>query len=121
MGFSEAVKSAFRNYVNFSGRSRRPEYWYFVLFLFLVGIVTGLADFGIFHTPESDIGPFSAIFVLATLIPSLSVAVRRLHDIGRSGWFLLLALIPVIGALLLIYWLCQPGTPGPNTYGNPVA
>ena len=46
---------------------------------------------------------------------------RRLHDIGRSGWFLLLALIPVIGALLLIYWLCQPGTPGPNTYGNPVA
>jgi len=121
MGFSEAVKSAFRNYVNFSSRSRRPEYWYFVLFLFLVGIVTGLADFGIFHTPESDISPFSAIFYLATLIPSLSVAVRRLHDIGRSGWFLLLALIPVIGALLLIYWLCQPGTPGPNTYGNPVA
>jgi uncharacterized membrane protein YhaH (DUF805 family) len=119
MGFFEAVTSAFSNYFNFSGRARRSEYWYFALFLFVVGIIAALIDFSISRT--LDIGPVNSIFTLATIIPSLSVSVRRLHDIGRTGWFLLLALIPLIGIIVLIYWACQPGTAGPNPYGNPVA
>ncbi len=119
MGFLEAVTSAFSNYVNFRGRARRSEYRYFALFMFALGIIATLIDFGITRT--WDIGPVNAIFTLATIIPSLSVSVRRLHDIGRTGWFLLLAFIPLIGIIVLIYWACQPGTPGPNAYGDPVA
>jgi len=115
MGFGQAIAAGFRNYVNFSGRASRPAYWYFVLFLFIAGIVTALIDFGVFGATE--IGPTNAIFTLVTLLPSIAVGVRRLHDTGRTGWWLLLAFLPIIGIILLIVWFCQRGEPGPNAYG----
>ena len=118
MNFTEAVTTAFQNYFNFKTRSRRSEYWYFSLFLLLLGIATGLVDQLVFSTETTDIGPLNGIASLATLIPSFSVSVRRLHDIERSGWFLLLVLIPIIGWIILIYWMCQPGTSGQNEFGK---
>ena len=118
MNFTEAVTTAFQNYFNFKTRSRRSEYWYFSLFLILLGIATGLADQLVFSTETTDIGPLNGIASLATLIPSFSVSVRRLHDIERSGWFLLLVLIPIIGWIILIYWMCQLGTSGQNRFGE---
>ncbi|MGD9828359.1 MAG: DUF805 domain-containing protein [Hyphomicrobiaceae bacterium] len=117
MGFLEAVSTAFKNYVNFSGRATRPEYWWFTLFLFLVSLLTAGIDMGVLGYQE--IGPVNAIFALATLLPALAVSVRRLHDIDKSGWWLLIAFIPLVGLILLIYWACQPGTPTANTYDSP--
>jgi uncharacterized membrane protein YhaH (DUF805 family) len=120
MGFGQAIASGFANYVNFSGRSSRPAYWYFVLFLFIVSIITAIIDVTVFGAEQ--IGPLNAIFSLATLLPSLAVSIRRLHDIGRTGWWVFIALIPLIGWILLIVWACQRGEPGPNAYGPaPVA
>jgi uncharacterized membrane protein YhaH (DUF805 family) len=115
MGFGQAISSAFANYFNFKSRAARSEYWYYALFLLIAGLATLLIDFAIFG--PRDIGPVNAIFTLATIFPSLAVSVRRLHDIGRSGWFLLLAIIPLIGLIILIYWACQPSDPQPNKYG----
>lgn len=119
MSFSQAVSSAFSNYINFQGRARRSEYWYFALFLFVVSIVTFFIDVAIVGLER--LGPVNTIFSLATIVPSLAVSVRRLHDIGRSGWFLLLILIPLIGIIVLIYWACQPSDPQANQYGPPPA
>jgi uncharacterized membrane protein YhaH (DUF805 family) len=118
MGFTEAVSSAFRNYFNFSGRAPRSEYWYYTLFLFIVAVVAVIIDFGLLGA--KDIGPANAIFTLATIIPSLAMSVRRLHDIGRTGWWLLISFVPLIGIILLIYWACQPSDQGPNLYGERV-
>ena len=115
MGFAQAVSTAFANYFNFSGRARRPEYWYFGLFVFIVGIVAALVDIVLGYP---DLGPASVVYTLAIIIPSISVSVRRLHDIGRSGWWSLLALIPIVGIIILIYWACLPGEPGTNQYGS---
>lgn len=114
MGFGEAIASGFRNYVNFSGRSDRPAYWYWVLFGLLAGIVTSILDSTIF--PFSYPSPLNTIAGLILLLPGLAVSARRLHDIDRTAWWLLLAL-SIIGAFVLIYWACQPGTPGPNRFG----
>ncbi|WP_409432573.1 DUF805 domain-containing protein [Litorimonas sp. RW-G-Af-16] len=112
MGFVEAVKSGFARYVDFSGRSSRSEYWYWTLFTFVVSLalsfLTGMVEiFGI----------VSMIFSLGTLIPSIAVGVRKLHDIDKSGWWLLIAFIPLLGALYLIYLFVQRGTVGPNRFG----
>jgi uncharacterized membrane protein YhaH (DUF805 family) len=122
MSFTRAVSTALSNYVNFSGRSARPEYWYFALFLVLVGIAASLIDLALgFVDVDSGLpGPLSIIFTLATILPGLSVSVRRLHDIGRSGWWVLISLVPIIGVILLIYWACQRGEPQANAYGSPM-
>ncbi|MEL6253733.1 MAG: DUF805 domain-containing protein [Bacteroidota bacterium] len=113
---------AFKRYADFSGRSRRKEYWYFVLFNLLVYIVLFAADMAIISSGSAGLGIFSGIYALATLIPSLAVAVRRLHDIGRSGWSILFGLIPVIGAVLLLIWYTTDSDAGSNAYGlNPKA
>ena len=114
MSFSEAIKTCFSKYATFSGRATRSEYWYFFLFNFLVSFV--LSFLGNF----SSIKLFEVLgylFMLATFIPTLAVAWRRLHDIGRSGawWFILL--IPLIGWILLLVWLCQSSQMQPNDYG----
>lgn len=114
MGFMDAVKSVFGNYAAFSGRARRSEYWYFVLFNFLVSFALGFIG-GLLGDNVSTV--LSSIWSLVVLIPSLAVAWRRLHDIGKSGAYFLLILIPLIGAILLIVWFCQPGQPGDNQYG----
>jgi uncharacterized membrane protein YhaH (DUF805 family) len=111
MGFVDAVKSGFSNYVNFSGRACRSEYWYWVLFAVIGAIVTVIID--------SVIGLqiTYTIFALATFLPGLAVGIRRLHDLDRSGWWILLFLIPLIGAIILIIWFCSKGTDGPNRFG----
>jgi uncharacterized membrane protein YhaH (DUF805 family) len=119
MGFTQAIASGFRNYVNFSGRACRSEYWYWVLFTLLGGIVTGIVDYGAF--PEASMSPLNSLFNLACLLPSLAVAIRRLHDIDRTGWWFLIVLT-VIGAILLIVWACFRGTIGANRFGpDPLA
>jgi uncharacterized membrane protein YhaH (DUF805 family) len=109
MGYFDAVAAGFRNYFDFQGRATRPEFWWFVLFLFLLGLGTAVADasFGLAGPDGMMSGPINMIASLATLIPSLSVGARRLHDIGRTGWWQLLGLTG-IGILVLIYWWCQP-------------
>jgi uncharacterized membrane protein YhaH (DUF805 family) len=118
MSFFEAIGSGLRNYASFSGRAVRSEYWYFVLFLLIVGIVAELLDFFLFPLQMvfQGIGPLHILSSLALLLPSIAVSVRRLHDIDRTGWWALLYLTG-IGTLWLIYWACRRGTVGPNRFG----
>ena len=117
MGFMDAVKSVFGQYANFSGRARRSEYWYFVLFNFLISFVLGFIGGLLGEKIGTVFTVISGLWSLVVLIPSLAVAWRRLHDIGKSGAYFLLILIPLVGAILLIVWFCQPGQPGDNQYG----
>ena len=112
---------ALKKYAVFSGRSRRMEYWYFVLFNIIVSIVLGVID-GLLGTSGSYAGAglLSGIYGLAVLIPSLAVTVRRLHDTDRTGWWILIALVPLIGVIVLLVFAALDGTPGDNQYGpNP--
>jgi uncharacterized membrane protein YhaH (DUF805 family) len=112
---------ALKKYAVFSGRSRRMEYWYFVLFNIIVSIVLGAID-GLLGTLGSGMGAglLSGIYGLAILIPSLAVTVRRLHDIDRTGWWILIALVPLIGTIVLLVFALLEGTPGTNRHGpNP--
>jgi len=124
----EAVKTCFTKYVDFSGRAKRPEYWWFVLFLFIGNVFCGLLDGMIFGGPEmppgGDIGEevagaalFQPVFALATFLPQLAAGVRRLHDRDMTGWWLLLLLVPAVGALVLLVMLALPGTKGDNRFG----
>ena len=116
MTFRDAIRDGFANYVNFSGRAGLGEFWYWVLFIILAGIVTAILDaiwFRDFFYPVSD------LFTLATLLPGLAISVRRLHDTDRSGWWVLLSFIPLIGTIVLIVWWVQQGTPGPIRFGPP--
>jgi uncharacterized membrane protein YhaH (DUF805 family) len=106
MGWDNAVKLGFANYVNFSGRASRSEYWYWFLFVAAFGAIIG---------PPAP--RMRTIFFLATFLPGLSVSVRRLHDLDRSGWWVLLYLIPIVGWIILIIWFCTSGTDGPNRFG----
>jgi len=108
-------------YAMFNGRARRKEYWFFVLFNILASIALGIVD-GITGTlnDEMGVGLLGGIYWLAVLIPAIAVAVRRLHDTGRTGWWLLLCLIPVIGGLVLLIFMVFDSEPGDNQYGpNP--
>lgn len=111
MSFGDAVASVFTNYFNFSGRARRSEYWYWTLFTMLVSfIVTRL--FG-----GSNFGDaLAGIIDIAFWIPALAVAVRRLHDIGKSGWALLFNLIPGVGQIILLVFCCRDSE-GDNRFG----
>lgn len=113
--FLVAVK---QKYADFSGRARRREYWYFILFYMLILIALMLVDnlLGWFSV-DAGIGALSGIFSLALLIPSLSVSVRRLHDTDRSGWWLLIGLIPLIGGIILLVFFVQDSTAGTNRFG----
>lgn len=129
MNFMEAVKSVYGKYATFGGRAARSEYWWFVLFNIIVAIIImavesmlGLgsgsmsADGGGVSASYAG-GPLSIIWSLGNLIPSIAVGVRRLHDTDRSGWWLLIGLIPLIGAIVLIVWFAAKGTTGPNQHG----
>jgi uncharacterized membrane protein YhaH (DUF805 family) len=114
MQFQDAIRSGFRNYVTFSGRAARSEYWYWVLFALLVAIVSSILDGALF--PFSFTGPIESITSLLLLLPGLAVSVRRLHDIDRTGWWVLIT-FTVIGIILLLIWACTRGTAGANRYG----
>lgn len=110
---------ALKKYAVFVGRARRKEYWFFVLFNLIISIVLGIID-GVMlaNNAGSGLGLLSSVYSLAVMIPGLAVGVRRLHDTDRSGWWLLIGLIPLIGAIVLIVFLAQDGHPGSNQYGN---
>ena len=110
MGFGDAVKSGLNNYVGFSGRAPRSEFWYWTLFSIIASIVGGVFD-GII-----GLGFISTIISLGLFLPSLAVGIRRLHDLDRTGWWTLLAFTG-IGIILLIVWDCFKGTAGPNRFG----
>lgn len=111
MDFMTAVKHVFANYANFSGRARRSEYWWFYLFNIIVNVVASVVDSAI------GIPIVSIVAFLGLIIPGIAVSVRRMHDVGRSGWWLLILLVPLVGIILVIYWFVQRGTVGPNEYG----
>jgi uncharacterized membrane protein YhaH (DUF805 family) len=108
---------ALKKYAVFSGRSRRKEYWFFVLFSIIISILLGVIDAMIGTQTATGVGILSAIYMLALLIPSIAVSVRRLHDINRTGWWVLIGFIPLIGTIVLIIFALLPGTPGNNDYG----
>jgi uncharacterized membrane protein YhaH (DUF805 family) len=118
MNFVQAIGLGLRKYAVFSGRAARSEFWYFVLFMIIAGIVAQILDAYLFplHVIARGFGPLSTLTTLALFLPGLAVSVRRLHDIDRTGWWVLLYLT-VIGTLWLIYWACRPGTPGANRFG----
>jgi uncharacterized membrane protein YhaH (DUF805 family) len=113
--FVNSIAICLHRYFQFRGRAPRAEYWYFVLFQFLAGIAADIVDLILFG-PKTGI--ISSIVGLALLIPSLAVWCRRIHDIDRTGWWWLLALVPVVGWIILLVWACTPGTSGPNRYGS---
>lgn len=123
MTFSEAIRRCFSQYATFRGRARCKEFWSFWLLNLLIGAAYGCIAFHM-----RGMGPitriptvFFLLYMLASLVPMISASVRRLHDTGRSGASLLFLLIPVIGALLVLGWLCTAGEPGENQYGpNPI-
>ncbi|SHK61204.1 DUF805 domain-containing protein [Epilithonimonas mollis] len=111
-----------RQYADFNGRARRMEYWMFILFNIIFAIAAVILDnlLGLKFSSEIPYGFIYLIYVLATLIPGIAVAVRRLHDVDKSGWFYLIAFIPIIGTIWLLILFCTEGTPGTNQYGvNP--
>ena len=110
-----------KKYACFSGRARRQEYWLFVLFNFIAAFVVGFIG-GIIAsvTGVAAFAFLGTIYNLAVLIPGLAVLVRRLHDIGKSGWWFLIALVPFVGVIVLIVFCCLDSKPGENQYGpNP--
>jgi uncharacterized membrane protein YhaH (DUF805 family) len=106
MDFKQAVTICLRKYADFSGRAGRPEFWWFMLFTIIVGIVTGMIN-----------DYLAALVNLALLLPSLAVGARRFHDVDKSGWFQLVWLIPLLGWAIAIYFLAQPSSPS-NRYGT---
>lgn len=104
-----------KNYVGFSGRARRKEYWMFVLFNVIISAILGIVEF-LMGTPTVLTG----IYSLAILLPSLALGFRRLHDTGKSAWWILIGLIPLIGAIVLLVFYCQESEFKDNRYGaNP--
>lgn len=117
--FGRAVALCLTNYANGNSRAPRSEYWYFTLFTTLVSFGADFAD-GLWF--ESKIGVFGIIVSLAFFLPGIAVAIRRLHDVDRSGYWFLLILLPVIGWVILFIWACTRGTRGPNRFGpDPLA
>ncbi len=107
-----------KNYAGFSGRARRQEYWFFVLFNFIITLALIFVDvlFGAFN-PQTGLGVLSGIYSLAVFIPTFAVTVRRLHDTSRTGWWLLIAFLPLIGAIVLLVFMFLDSTSGTNEYG----
>jgi len=102
-----------KKYAVFSGRARRKEYWMFFLFNIIIALVLGFIE-GLVGGP----GIIGTLYSLAVLIPGIAVSIRRLHDIGRSGWWLLICLIPIIGPIVVLVFMAQDSKPGDNQYGQ---
>jgi len=112
--------AALRKYAAFSGRSRRKEYWMFVLINALISIALVFATGMTSESPGLVGSLLYLVYSLAMLVPGLSVSVRRLHDTGRSGWWLLVGIVPIVGAIALLVFMAQDGQPGDNEFGaNP--
>ena len=131
MTFMQSISTCFSKYVVFSGRARRSEYWWFVLFGLIVSIVATRIDTSLFGSGfafQTDgsvrlrahsSGVFGPILSLILFLPSVSVMVRRLHDLDKSGWWWFINFVPLIGWIIFIVWMASEGTQGPNRFGNP--
>lgn len=110
-----------KKYAVFDGRSQRAAYWYFFLFNLIVSVVLGFIDtFMGLADPTTGYGPISGLYTLAVFVPGVAVTARRLHDIDRSGWWMLIIFVPIIGFLVLLYWTVKDSDAGENQYGpNP--
>ena len=121
VNFFEAIQLGFKNYFNVESRSSRSEYWYWFLFVFILGFVVDFADATIAGSSWLDYsevwGPLTIIFNILTWIPGITIGVRRLHDVNRSGWWLLISLT-IIGIIPLFIWAVSKGTDGKNRFGN---
>ncbi|MEM6383863.1 MAG: DUF805 domain-containing protein [Pseudomonadota bacterium] len=115
--FLDVVRTVFSRYTQISGRARRSEYWYWVLFYVLGLISCYFVDAALFSEAVAQTGVFSNIFILAVVIPFICVAARRLHDIGRSGWWQLIGFVPLIGLIIMLWWTTRPSEPQDNEYG----
>ena len=111
MGFIDAIRTCLQKYVDFKGRARRSEYWYWFLFSTLIGVGAEAIS------RMMDNQTISVVAGIVMCLPSIAVAIRRLHDIGKSGWFYLLALVPVIGWIILFIWYVRDSEPVENRYG----
>lgn len=116
--FGTAISRFWNRYATFSGRASRSEYWWAALFNILVAVVLGVLDGVIFGLGEGDPEVLGSIYGLATLIPNLAVSIRRLHDIGRTGWWVLLWIVPVIGWIVLLIFHVTKSEAGPNRFGD---
>jgi len=110
-----------KEYDDFNGRARRKEYWMFILFNIIFAVIALILDFILVIAIEGiGYGPLYGLYALAMLIPGLAVSIRRLHDVGKSGWMILIYLIPLIGAIWLFVLMVTDSNPGENQYGaNP--
>jgi len=126
MGFAEAIKSFWSNYAMFKGRARRSEYWFIQLFLIITNVAVGAIDLALMN---GDVDRFIAnggggivglVWILVTIVPALAVLVRRLHDTGKSGWWLLMGFVPFAGAIVLFVFTVLDSTPGENKHGPSV-
>lgn len=109
----------FKQYADFRGRARREEYWNFVLFNIIISLTLTFISFILGLTnPDTYRDPLSSLYSLIAFVPGLAVSVRRLHDIGKSGWYILLVLIPILGWIALIYLHFKDGDPYTNEYGE---
>jgi len=131
MDFIGAVKQAFRKYLDFSTRATRAEFWYFLIFLIIAGSILTVVEGQIFPQAaqptagfsfsmgmDASNGPISAIFSLLTVIPWFSATARRLHDVDKSGWWMLFGFIPIIGWIAMLIWLTKRGGVGANRFGD---
>ncbi len=127
MNLITAVKACFSKFATFSGRAQRSEFWWFVLFVWAMSIVLSIVDSTLFGTvvrtgnsfyASTNTPIFSGIFSLVVVLPNLAVSVRRLHDTDRSGWWLLIGLIPLVGLIVLIVFFASKGTDGNNRFGS---
>lgn len=116
MDFTTAIRTCLSKYADFSGRARRSEYWYFFLFNILVSLVASVLDNILGTDMGTGSGVIGGLASLALLLPSLAAGVRRLHDISRSGWWILVGLIPLVGWIILIIWFVQDSH-GDNEHG----
>lgn len=118
MSFAEAVETCLvKKFVSFSGRARRSEYWYFTLFSLIVSMAASIIGGMLFVHHEGDVNLLSSLLSLVLFLPGLGVAVRRLHDIGKSAWWYLIIFVPMIGWIILLVFMCKDSFPGPNQYG----
>jgi uncharacterized membrane protein YhaH (DUF805 family) len=116
MNFPTAIQTCLSKYVVWQGRAPRSELWFFHLFVLLAYAAAMIVD-GVLGThPEGHVGLFYSLTSLAIFLPAIAVAVRRLHDLGRSGWWYWIVLIPIVGIIILLVGYCQRGTSGPNSY-----
>jgi len=123
MDFQTGLRSFWKRYRDFGGRSRRSEYWFIQLFLVVTNIAVAIIDLALMgwdvdrFIANGGGGIVGLVWILVTIVPALAVLVRRLHDTGKSGWWVLVGFLPLVGAILLLVFTVTDSSPGENKFG----